>query len=99
MSRAYDISDFAAFLRKYGDSARGPAARTEEPLRAGHHSGLDRERQQHTSQSRTGDDRFRTTYSDRNRECSLRESEVQTLIELGKIRVVPAHELVPVGYT
>ena len=32
MSRSYDISDFAAFLRKYGDSAHQGGDRTEEPL-------------------------------------------------------------------
>jgi len=31
MSRAYDVSDFAAFLRKYGDSGRDSESRTEEP--------------------------------------------------------------------
>ena len=42
--------------------------------------------------SRDNSDRFRTTYRDRNREYSFRESEVQTLIEFGKFRVVPADD-------
>ncbi|MHB8639769.1 MAG: hypothetical protein ACYDBL_08200 [Candidatus Acidiferrales bacterium] len=42
--------------------------------------------------------RFRTTHRDRNREYSLRESEVQTLIEIGKFRVIPADDLARLGY-
>ena len=58
MSRCYDISDFAAFLRKYGDSAPDWAARTEEPARDGSQRNQpDRDRQQHSSQSRNGYDR------------------------------------------
>ncbi len=48
--------------------------------------------------SRDNSDRFRTSYRDRNREYSLRESEIQTLIELGKFRVVPADDLARLGY-
>lgn len=48
--------------------------------------------------NRDNSDRFRTTYRDRNREYSLRESEVQTLIELGRFRVVPADDLARLGY-
>ena len=33
MSRAYDISDFAAFLRKYGNSGRDSESRSEKPSR------------------------------------------------------------------
>jgi hypothetical protein len=98
MSRAYDISDFAAFLRKYGDSARNGAARIEEPWRDGHRTGPDRERQQHSSQSRNGYDRSRTIYRGRNRDYSLRESEVQTLTDLGKFRMVPADDLARLAY-
>ena len=39
-----------------------------------------------------------TAYRERNREYSLRESEVRTLIELGKFRVVPADDLARLGY-
>ena len=55
MSRAYDISDFAAFLRKYGDSGRDRAGRTEEPLRDGsQRTRPDRDRQQPSGQARNG---------------------------------------------
>ncbi len=98
MSRAYEISDFAAFLRKYGDSARDQAARTDEPSRDGHRSGPDQERQLHASQSRNDHDRSPTIYRGRNREYSLRESEVQTLTDLGKFRMVPADDLARFAY-
>ena len=93
MSRAYDISDFAAFLRKYGDSGRDRAGRTEEPLRDGsQRTRPDRDRQQPSSQSRNGYDWSRTIYCGRSREYSLRKSEVQALTDVGKFRMVPADE-------
>jgi hypothetical protein len=99
MSRAYDISDFAAFLRKYGASGRDHAAQAQEPSRDGtQRTRPDRERQQHPSQSRNGYDRSRTIYRGRNREYSLRESEVQTLTDLGKFRMVPADDLARFAY-
>src|SRR5712692_10744877 len=99
MSRAYDISDFAAFLRKYGASERDRAGRTEEPLRDGsQRTRPDRDTQQHSNQSRNGYDRSRTIYRGRNREYALRESEVQTLTDLGKFRIVPADDLARLAY-
>ncbi len=99
MSRAYDISDFAAFLRKHGDSGRDRIGRTEDPLRDGsQRTRPDRDRQQHSSQSRNDDDRSRTIYRGRNRDYSFRESEVQTLTDLGKFRMVPADDLARLGY-
>jgi len=68
----------------------------ERGSRAG--STVDRQSQDQRDSSRDNSDRFRTTYRDRNREYSLRESEVQTLIELGKFRVVPADDLARLGY-
>ena len=99
MSRSYDISDFAAFLRKYGGSGHDHVDRTEDSLRDGsHRTGLDRERQQHSSQSRNAYDRLRTIYRNRGREYSLRESEVQALTDLGKFRIVPADDLARLAY-
>ena len=48
---------------------------------------------------RDNSDRFRTAYRHRNREYSLRDSEVQTLIEIGKFRVVPVDDLAQLRYT
>src|SRR6266852_9477958 len=98
MSRAYDISDFAAFLRKYGDSGRDHGGRVEESGRDDNRrSRPDRDRQ-HSSQSHNGYDRSRTIYRDRNREYDLRESEVQTLTDLGKFRMVHADDLARFAY-
>jgi hypothetical protein len=58
----------------------------------------DRQSRDQRDSNRDNSDRFRTTYRDRNREYSLRESEVQTLIELGKFRVVPSDDLARLGY-
>src|SRR6184192_3650163 len=99
MSRAYDISDFAAFLRKYGNSGRDPESRSEKPSRdASQRTRPDRGRNQESRLSRNGYDRSRTIYRSRNREYSLRESEVQTLTDLGKFRMVPADDLAQFAY-
>src|SRR5437588_12667079 len=91
MSRGYDISDFAVFLRKYGDSGRDSKSRTEKPSRdASQRTRPDRGRNQESRLSRNGYDRSRTSYRSCNREYSLRESEVQTLTHLGKFRMGPA---------
>jgi hypothetical protein len=59
----------------------------------------DRQSRDPRASNRDSSDRFRTTYRERNREYSLRESEVQTLIELGKFRIVPADDLARLGYS
>jgi len=102
VSRAYRPADFEAFLRKH--SGTSPSRQTEQVDRAqmerGSRAGstVDRQSQDQRDSSRDNSDRFRTTYRDCNREYSLRESEVQTLIELGKFRVVPADDLARLGY-
>lgn len=103
MSRAYRPADFEAFLRKH--SSTSPSPRSEH----GDRSRLDRgsrgssATERHTREPsllhRDNSDRFRTTYRDRNREYSLRESEVQTLIEIGEFRVVPVDDLAQLRYT
>ena len=102
MSRTYRPADFEAFLRKHSDTS--PSRQTEHTDRAqmdrGSRAGTTSDRQSRDSRAsnRDSSDRFRTTYRDHNREYSLRESEVQTLIELGKFRVVPADDLARLGY-
>jgi hypothetical protein len=102
VSRAYRPADFEAFLRKYSDSS--PSRQSEQTDRAQMDRGSrasshgDRQSRDQRDCNRDNSDRFRTTYRDRNREYSLRESEVQTLIELGKFRVVPADDLARLGY-
>jgi len=98
MSRTYHISDFAAFLRKYGDSARDRGDWEEPPRYDNRPRRPDRGTNREFRQSQNGHDRWRKVYRLRNREYSLRESEVKTLIEVGKFRVIPADDLARLGY-
>src|ERR1700694_2861427 len=99
MSRAYDISDFAEFLRRHGDSGRDRAGRTEHSLPDGsQRTRPDRDSDPHSNRSRNGFDDSRTIYRGRDREYSLRDSEVRTLTDLGKFRVVPADDLARFAY-
>jgi hypothetical protein len=59
---------------------------------------IERQNRDRTPPHKDNSDRFRTTYRHRNREYSLRESEVQSLIEVGKFRIVPADDLARLGY-
>ena len=103
MSRAYRPSDFEAFLRKHSNTS--PSQHSEQAER----SQMDRDSRGRSPTERHGrepnllhrdnSDRFRTTYRDRNREYPLRESEVQTLIEIGRFRVVPVDDLAQLRYT
>jgi hypothetical protein len=103
VSRVYRPADFEAFLRKHSDtsasrqSEQTDRAQMDRGSRAG--SPSDRQSRDPRASNRDSSDRFRTAYRDRNREYSLRESEVKTLIELGKFRVVPADDLARSGYS
>jgi hypothetical protein len=71
-------------------------AQMDRGSRASSHG--DRQSRDQRDSNRDNSDRFRTTYHQRNREYSLRESEVRTLVELGKFRVVPTDDLARLGY-
>ena len=99
MDRPYGISDFAFPSRWERES--GP----DLVERAGQGSRADREQSQtgrgkgsNSTRSRGGFDRPVTIYRGRDREYSLRESEVRTLTDLGKFRVVPEDDLARFGY-
>ena len=99
MDRPYGISDFAFPSRWERES--GP----DLVERAGQGSRADREQSQtgrgkgsNSTRSRGGLDRPVTIYRGRDREYSLRESEVRTLTDLGKFRVVPEDDLASFGY-
>lgn len=99
MSRSYNISDFAAFLGKHGGSGQDRVDRDEDSLRGGGQRTVpEREGHQHSSQPGNKYGRSRTIYRSRDREYSLRESEVQTLTDLGKFRIVPADDLARLAY-
>ena len=98
MSRTYHISDFAAFLRKYGYSERDRGGREESARDDNRPSRPDRGTNQEFREPQNGHDRSRTVYRVRSREYSLRESEVQTLADVGKFRMLPADDLARFAY-
>jgi hypothetical protein len=63
--------------------ARRVSAQMDRGSRVGSPSG--RQSRDQRDSNRDNSDRFRTTYRDRNREYSLRESEVQTLIDFRQV--------------
>jgi hypothetical protein len=95
----YSISDFVFSFRRREGTTRDLIERSSDsPDRGSSHGKPDRDREPNPARSNRGSDRSRTIYRGRNREYSLRESEVRTLIDLGKFRVVPADELARFGY-
>jgi len=99
MDRPYGISDFA-FPSRW-DRESGP----DLVEKAGRSSQRDRENGQaerdtgpDSARSHRAFDRTRTIYRGRDREYSLRASEVRTLTDIGKFRVVPADDLARFGY-
>lgn len=99
MDRPYGISDFAFptqwdresgpdLVERAGQSSR----RDRKPSQA------ERERGSNSTRSRGGFGRSRTIYRGRDREYSLRETEVRTLTDLGRFRVVPEDDLARFGY-
>ena len=96
MDRPYSISDFALPSRWDADShpsviERAGRSRSDERTRIQ----TDREKPSDSSASRGFD---RTIYRGRDREYSLRDSEVRTLTDVGKFRVVPTEDLARFGY-
>ena len=103
MSRAYRPSDFEAFLRKHSNASASrhseQAERSQMDRVSRGSSTTERHGLEPNLLDRNNSDRFRTAHRYRNREYSLRESEVQTLIEVGKFRVVPVDDLAQLRYT
>jgi hypothetical protein len=99
MDRPYGISDFAFPSRWDRESGPDLVERAGQGSRADkEHSQTGRGKGSNSTQSRGGFDRPVTIYRDRDREYSLRDSEVRTLTDLGKFRVVPEDDLVRFGY-
>ena len=99
MERPYGISDFA-FPNQW-DRESAP----DLIERAGRSSQRDRELGQSerdagsgSGRSNHGTDSSKTIYRGREREYSLRASEVRTITDIGKFRVVPADDLARFGY-
>jgi hypothetical protein len=99
MDRPYGISDFAFPTR--WDRESGPDV--VDRASRGSHSNREQDQQERdtrgdSTRSRRGFDRSTMIYRGRDRNYSLRSSEVRTLADLGKFRVVPEDDLSRFGY-
>ncbi|SRR5579875_232165 len=105
MTRGYDYSDFADFLEHARSSQREKPAPREYPEErnpsrgAGGSSSSEGHRELPKSpDGRDLAERTRRAYRDRDRTYSLRNSELQTLTEVGKFRVVDVSDLAKFAY-
>jgi hypothetical protein len=99
MDRSYGISDFAFPTQWEPESGPDLVERAGQPLpRDRGHDQAEQERGSKSTRARGRFDRPLTIYRDRDREYSLRESQVRTLTDLGKFRVVPEDDLARFGY-
>jgi len=93
MSRPHDLSDFSGLLEKYADCRPLGRSRWSTGL-ARNEARPDRE---DVVQERLAN-RYRKTYQIDSRNYALRESEIFTLKELGKFRVISLEDLSRFGY-
>jgi hypothetical protein len=99
MDRPHGISDFAFPTRWDRESDPDLVERAGRASRRDReHGQAERESGSNSGGSRGGFDRSRTIYRGRDREYWLSESEVRTLTDLGKFRVVPEDDLARLGY-
>jgi hypothetical protein len=99
MDRPYGISDFAFPTRWDRESGPDVVERASQSSRRDReHGPAECERGSDSTRSRGGFYRSRTIYRGRDRDYSLRSSEVRTLTDLGKFRVVPEADLARFGY-
>ncbi|MGB8538970.1 MAG: hypothetical protein WCD57_21285 [Acidobacteriaceae bacterium] len=98
MDRPYSIADFALPSRWDSDSRpsvieRAGKSRNDDRTRT------QEDREKHSDSGAPRDfDRSKAIYRGRDREYSLRASEVRTLTDVGKFRVVPTEDLARFGY-
>jgi hypothetical protein len=99
MDRPYGISDFAFPTRWDWESGPDLVERAGQGSRADREQGqAGREKESNSTRSRSSFDCPVTIYRGRDREYSLRETEIRTLTDLGKFRVVPEDDLARFGY-
>jgi hypothetical protein len=102
VSRTYRPVDFESFLgRTFGDSPSRRPERTgqgEIERSSRGRSSIERPNREPRRFRPNNSDRFRASFRNRDREYSLRESEIQTLIDIGRFRVVPTNDLASFGY-
>lgn len=93
MSRPYDLSDFSAFLERTADYR--PLGRSRWSTGCARNEA--RPDREDVIQERLAN-RYRKTYQIHSRDYALRESEIFTLKELGKFRVISLEDLSRFGY-
>src|ERR1700688_4525417 len=99
MDRPYGISDLAFPSRLDRESGPDLVERAGQGSRADREQGqTERGKRSNSTRSRDGFDRPVTIHRGRDKEYSLRESEVRTLTDLGRFRVVPEDDLARFGY-
>jgi len=105
MSRGYDSFDLDDFRYFLPDSSREKPRRREypeerEPDRGGGGTSISEAHRELPKSSPAGDlrDATRNVYRDRERAYSLRNSEIHSLIEAGKFRVVDTDDLARFAY-
>lgn len=99
MERPYGISDFAfpnQWDRASGSDLVEKASRSSQRDRE--HGQAEPDIRSDSGRSNRGADRSRMIYRGRDHGYSLRASEVRTLTDIGKFRVVPADDLARFGY-
>jgi hypothetical protein len=80
----YSISDFAFSFRRREGTTGDLVERSGDSLdRGGSHGKPEQDREPNSGCSDRGSGHSRTIYRGRNREYSLRHSEVRTLVEVG----------------
>ena len=98
MDLPYNISDFAFPSRWDSDSSPSVVERAGRPeIDHRTRTQADRDKGSDSGASRSSD-RSRTIYRGREREYSLRDSEVRTLADVGRFRVLPTEDLARFGY-
>lgn len=97
MDLPYNISDFAFPSRWDSDAGPSVVERAGREIDDRTRSQADRNKGSDSDTSRSSE-RSRTIYRGREREYSLRGSEVRTLIDVGRFRVVPTEDLTRFGY-
>ena len=83
MSRLEKPTDFSALLEKYAESPLIP----RRAWNINHERSISGPSRHDVIRERLSS-RFRSTYHDRTRDYALRESEIFTLVELGKFHVI-----------
>lgn len=98
---SFDLDDFRYFHSDSREKTRREYPEEHEPSRGAGHDSNREEPRELPKYSPSGDlrDLTRNVYRDRERKYSLRNSELHTLLEAGKFRVVDVNDLAKFAYS